>query len=122
MSAKDEDKKIELDRYDLRAAQALSQDHSELPPTGLSYLPLYLRTPYIFFDKLLIKKLKIGDRVLEIGAGSGQHTEVLVKSGADVTATDISPNSLKLLEQRIKNIYFSQELFALAMTLVLCYV
>jgi ubiquinone/menaquinone biosynthesis C-methylase UbiE len=36
-------------------------------------------------------------------AGTGLHTWALVKTGAHVIATDISPNSLKLLEQRIIN-------------------
>ena len=101
MNNKEEDKQAEFDRYDLRAVKILSQEKIAFSATGLSYLPLYLRTPYIFFDELLIKKLKPGDRVLEIGAGTGQHTEVLVKSGANVTATDISGHSLKVLQARI---------------------
>jgi len=95
------DKQAEADRYDLRAIQVLSQEKITFSSPGLSYLPLYLRTPYIFFDELLIKKIKLGDRVLEIGAGTGRHTEVLVKSGANVTATDISENSLKVLQARM---------------------
>ena len=39
--------------------------------------------------------------MLELGAGSGLHTWALVQTGAVVTATDISPNALKLLKQRI---------------------
>ena len=102
MSMEIDDKQVERDRYDQRATQILFQDRQALSQTGLSYLPDYLRTPYIYFEKCLIELLKPGIRVLEIGAGSGQHTDVLVKSGADVTATDISPNSLKLLERRIQ--------------------
>jgi len=103
MNTEKDDKQAELERYDLRASQSLSQEKFVFSPIGLSYLPIYLRAPYIFFENLLSKKLRPGVRVLEVGAGAGQHTGVLVRSGACVTATDISDNSLKLLQKRIKH-------------------
>jgi ubiquinone/menaquinone biosynthesis C-methylase UbiE len=66
-------------------------------------MPQYLRTPYIFYEKCAKKLIGSQDQVLELGAGSGLHTWALVQTGAVVTATDISPNALKLLKQRIVN-------------------
>lgn len=99
----DEDKLVELHRYDARAQSQLSasdtvQEAGELGPNAM---PPYLRTPYIFYEKCVRELIGSEDEVLELGAGSGLHTWALVQTGARVTATDISPNSLKLLEQRI---------------------
>ncbi|HEU4353956.1 MAG TPA: class I SAM-dependent methyltransferase [Actinomycetota bacterium] len=42
-----------------------------------------------------------GDRVLEVGAGAGRFTVELVQLGARVTATDISPEQLRLNEDHL---------------------
>jgi len=98
-----DDKKAEHERYDVRANEILNSVRvEELPASGSQYFPEYLRAPYEYFESLLKKQLNSDHKVLEIGAGSGQHTEVLIKSGASVTATDISDNSLKVLLKRIK--------------------
>jgi 2-polyprenyl-3-methyl-5-hydroxy-6-metoxy-1,4-benzoquinol methylase len=44
--------------------------------------------------------LKPGMRVVEVGCGTGLFTERLAKSGADITAVDISPDLLALARQR----------------------
>ena len=41
-----------------------------------------------------------GKRVLDVGAGTGEDSLVLAALGAEVTALDISPGSLRVLEQR----------------------
>ena len=101
----DKDKLIELHRYDARARSQLSA--SGTAPTngefGSNAMPPYLRTPYIFYEKCMRELIGSQDQVLELGAGSGLHTWALVQTGAQVTATDISPASLNLLAQRIVN-------------------
>jgi ubiquinone/menaquinone biosynthesis C-methylase UbiE len=42
-----------------------------------------------------------GQKVLELGAGSGRHTRILVETGALVTASDISPQALIAAERRL---------------------
>ena len=101
----DKDKLLELYRYDTRAQSQLSA-HGETPVArmfGSSAILPYLRTPYIFYEKCVSEFIRHSDQVLELGAGSGLHTWALVQTGARVIATDISPNSLKLLEQRVVN-------------------
>lgn len=109
MATKDDDKRVEHDRFDARARRELeSFSTDKMAILGSQQFPEYLREPYYFFESVLKNKLKGDHRILEIGAGSGLHTVVLVESGARVVATDISPNSLKLLEYRFmrhKNIY-----------------
>lgn len=98
-----DDKQTEHERYDVRAYEVLnSVEAEELPISGSQCFPEYLRGPYLYFESLLKKHLNVEHKVLEIGAGSGQHTEILVKSGAGVISTDISDNSLKVLQKRIQ--------------------
>ena len=101
----DEDKLVELQRYDARARSQLSTSRAgpAAGEFGSGAMPQYLRTPYIFYEKCVSELIGSHDQVLELGAGSGLHTYALVQTGAVVTATDISPNALKLLEQRIVN-------------------
>ena len=103
MTTKLDDKQIEHNRYDVRAGRELETFSAEnMSKLGAQLFAEYLRTPYLYFESVLQSQLNGEHKVLEIGAGAGQHTDILVKSGADVTATDISGNSLKLLQQRIK--------------------
>ena len=59
-----------------------------------------LGAPYSFYEFLLQKELNSQSVVLEIGSGTGEFTEVLLRSGAKVVATDISKRSLELLRSR----------------------
>lgn len=58
-----------------------------------------IRAPYLFFESLLNAHLLPTHLVLEVGAGTGAFTGVLLRSGANVFATDISPKSLQVLEE-----------------------
>lgn len=104
------DKSIERERYELRAHQQLSGiamiDDALL---GSQTMPPYLQTPYILYEKIIIKSLQAGQCVLELGAGSGLHTLALLQTGAKVTASDISAKSLTLLKQRLQNAFCNLE-------------
>jgi len=39
-------------------------------------------------------------RVLEIGAGTGQLTQALLELGADVTAVELDPDMVSILQSR----------------------
>lgn len=110
-----DDKQIEYQRYNVRANGILNSSRvEELPPSGSQYFPEYLRAPYVYFESLLEEQLNSEHKVLEIGSGLGQHTGVLVKSGASVIATDISENSLKVLQARIMHQLHSDVLVKVA--------
>ena len=52
------------------------------------------------FDRLIPFAELQGKRVLEIGCGMGYHSELLVRSGALLTAIDISETSIQATRQR----------------------
>jgi len=52
--------------------------------------------------QMLTAHLKPTDKVLEIGCGTGYFTKEIVKTGAFVTAIDISPELLNIAKEEIK--------------------
>lgn len=100
----EQDKLIERARYDTRAqSQMMGDELVTEVPLGSQAMPAYLRTPYIFYEQKIAELIRPNHRVLELGAGAGLHTRALLQTGANVTASDISPNSLSLLKQRFQN-------------------
>ncbi len=101
----DQDKLIELDRYDARAKTQLADFETIIEtPLGSQTMPLYLQSPYIYYEERIAELIRPDHLVLELGAGVGLHTRVLLYTGAQVTASDISPNSLSLLKQKLKSV------------------
>jgi ubiquinone/menaquinone biosynthesis C-methylase UbiE len=100
------DKLVELHRYDTSARSKLSTSCtvSTSSEIGSGAMPQFLRTPYIFYEKCIKDLIFCNYKVLELGAGAGLHTRALVQTGAEVTASDISPNSLSLLKQQFKSV------------------
>lgn len=92
------DKDIEKNRYENRAKLLL--DNNKLYYENK--LPKYLNAPYLEYEKAHIKHIYKRDKVLEIGAGIGTYTHSLLKTGAFVVATDISPSSLKIIKKKYK--------------------
>lgn len=90
------DKKIEYQRYNNRAKY---QSENKVY-TGLNSLCLTLRSPYLYYESLMRKFLNENHKVLEVGCGTGNHTFSLIASNANVTATDISEESLSFLSDR----------------------
>jgi len=61
----------------------------------------YMKKP----DKCIIESLSLfntGDRVLDLGCGTGRHTLPLLKHGLNVTAMDSSEECLRLLDEKFK--------------------
>jgi ubiquinone/menaquinone biosynthesis C-methylase UbiE len=49
-------------------------------------------------------KLGHGQRVLEIGCGTGYFTEMFLKYGGNILAVDLSPELLKVAVARLRNL------------------
>lgn len=103
------DKKVERNRYDDRALKLLSKGSFD-KDTGSSSYSLPIRTPYLRYEEMHIEFIDNNDNVLEIGAGTGIHTHSLLKTGAFVVATDISPNSVQIIKKKYKK--YSDKLIA----------
>lgn len=97
-----DDKQREFHRYEARAAAALCGGQGSADAgSALGAMPAYLRTPYLRYASLAAELIQPGHRVLELGSGTGAHTATLMRPGAQVVASDISPSSLALLQQRL---------------------
>jgi ubiquinone/menaquinone biosynthesis C-methylase UbiE len=104
------DKELERDRYDQHASALLNKgsatqqnSQNEMPSLCVEYLPLYLQAPYVDYlkqinDFLSSSNEKKSLKILEIGAGTGGFTATLLKTGAQVYATDISAKSLEFIK------------------------
>jgi ubiquinone/menaquinone biosynthesis C-methylase UbiE len=95
------DKSLELARYELRAKSLWLSGLKNNLKVGSLGVPLPIRAPYEAYESLICKLPGSGKYALEIGAGMGEFTEVLLKNYSHVYATDISEASLSIL----KNIY-----------------
>ncbi len=61
--------------------------------------------------KMLLSKIQNGMEVLELGCGLGYFTKELIKTGANITAIDISPDLISLAKNEINanNVCFKIE-------------
>lgn len=99
------DKETEKKRYNIRAERLIrsTNEFHKSKLLGVTSMKLYLRKPYEIYQNLINCYLNKDSKVLEIGSGIGTHSEILLKSGADVTFTDISAESLKILNTFFKS-------------------
>ncbi len=91
------DKFIERDRYNSRARLNKLSDSSLM---GSSSVSVCFAAPYLKYESIIKEKVWAGSKVLEIGAGTGEHTKVLLNTSAQIVASDISADSLKLMEKK----------------------
>ena len=99
------DKKIEKERYGSRAKVFLDNKNQKNVKVGSESIELYFSTPYKYYEKIIQDKVKPCYKVLEIGSGFGRHTKSLLQTGAEVVASDISGNSLKVLKMTYKDFF-----------------
>ncbi len=59
--------------------------------------------------KFLSSALRNGVKCLEVGCGTGLFTQDLVKSGADITAIDISADLLEHAKKKVPNVTFLEK-------------
>jgi len=98
------DKQLELERYEARARAVLSEDQEISPNNALQVLPPALRAPYICYqEQIEIHITDVKMKVLEIGAGTGMYTGMILQTGAQLLATDISESALEVLAIRMQN-------------------
>ena len=100
MFMKNRDKNIERKRYELRAKSIKSIDKPEL---GSAVMPKYLSECYKKYESIILKEVIVGSRVLELAAGTGENTKILLDTKAYVVATDLSVESLKVLKKKFGN-------------------
>ena len=88
----------EKDRYNKRAEQELLRANNDV--TFRIYHSEFVSPIFNKYYELIYSIVKPETCVLEIGAGTGTHTKILIEIGANVTAQDISEISLEVLQQK----------------------
>jgi ubiquinone/menaquinone biosynthesis C-methylase UbiE len=94
------DKELEYNRYNKSSANKIDKLEDTVMPEGSAAYPLYLSTPYLFYESILAENIRPGMKVLDLCCGDGIHSLFLARLGADVIAVDIAENSIKLAELR----------------------
>ena len=94
--------KFEASRYSDRA-RSLSVVDIQSNPTqshGLSRLPIPYRTPYIKYESLLDRYIQSDSLVMELASGTGEFTKPLISNSRRVFVSDLSTDSLVILQKR----------------------
>jgi ubiquinone/menaquinone biosynthesis C-methylase UbiE len=73
---------------------------TEKPENQASLIATLLNQPYEDYYRRVTENVTPAMKVLELGAGTGTHTGILIETGAAVTALDISPFSLNVLQEK----------------------
>jgi len=60
---------------------------------------------------VISKNIRKGDKVLDVGCGSGKHTFFLLEKRCNVTGVDISPKMLEVLKRKAEKRKYSLALF-----------
>lgn len=101
------DKIVELSRYDEKASRLLGDESDaaniQFKSDGVNEVALPYRAPYLRYQSIIQQCVNSNHSVLEIGSGIGAYTGILIRSGANVVASDISPKSLEVLRLRYES-------------------
>lgn len=91
--------------YDHRrenGAQPLSIEWFERMDSTFIHIARLFATDTEPFDRLIPYSRLTGKRVLEIGCGMGLHTELMARSGADVTSVDLTSAAVEATVTRLQ--------------------
>ena len=101
------DKDTELSRYDAKASLLLENESVEsflrFEIDGVDGVALPYRAPYIRYQEIVRQSIARNCDILEIGSGIGAYSGILIRTGANVVASDISPKSLEVLKLRYES-------------------
>jgi len=100
-NSKIRDREKEKERYSQAAInELLIVNEGRNLENGLDGIKQIHHQPYLDYYKAIKEHLNSELSVLEIAAGSGRHTKVIISSGARITALDISEVALSALKLR----------------------
>ena len=93
--------KFELEKYEnLAKKKLLALDEKKII---CEEIPLYLLQTYFDYENALIQNRTPNGLILELGSGTGNYTNLPIKTEMNLIASDVSPLSLKYLKRRYKN-------------------
>lgn len=100
--------KVKSQDFDRQLYEHMALKHSKLPINQLTKqtetdgMPILHIPPFEYFYEQIQILIHKNLSVLEIGAGMGRHSGVILKTGAILTANDISTKSLEVLKKLIQ--------------------
>ena len=100
LSSSDKDKQLEKERYEKKATLEFEGLPYKVSNNQKSALTILLNQPDEEYYRRIRESITSAMKVLELGAGTGTHTGILLETGAEITALDISPFSLKVLQKK----------------------
>ena len=100
------DKQIERVRYNAHAEQPKG-----VLQLGSDVIPAALAAPYLAYEAAIAQNVTSDDIVLELGAGQGEHSLIILRQGAQLRALDISETSLASLRQRAADFKDNLQIF-----------
>lgn len=101
------DRDIERDRYDASAQEEMSVSRLEME--GSASIEPCLRTPYIFYERMIARIGRPGMKFLELGSGTGRHSRALAANGVLLTCSDVAERALETLVVRAERVGFRAE-------------
>jgi len=78
-------------------------DRNESVKLGISGVPAIYRSPFVKYYEILSMNIMENTRVLELGCGTGIHSNILCDLSSNVTVLDVSASSLELCKINTKN-------------------
>ena len=94
----DQDRDVERERYNARAAGQLSGP--TLGPDGAEGVEPMFRRPYLLFEEWVRQHATAGTAVLDVCCGDGIHSLIAAHLGARVTVADLAENNLVVAQTR----------------------
>jgi ubiquinone/menaquinone biosynthesis C-methylase UbiE len=85
----------------MEITELLAQYYGDYDEEGRLEKRRWGQVEYITTMHYLKKYLRPGDRVLEIGAGTGRYSVTLAGEGYDVTAVELVPHNLEILRSKV---------------------
>lgn len=103
MTTDKKDLKKEIQKYsEVAKSELLEIQKNKSFNIGLEKVPELHRTPFQEYYDAIGNVIRPGARVLELGAGTGIHSFMVIELGGELTAVDISRESLDVLEIKFK--------------------
>jgi ubiquinone/menaquinone biosynthesis C-methylase UbiE len=103
MTPDNKDLEREIKKYsNVAKSEFLEMQKTESFNIGYEKVPHIHKKPFQDYYDAIAKTVRPGTKVLELGAGTGTHSFIVFELGGDLTAVDISRESLDLLSVKFQ--------------------
>ena len=89
-------------RYNSKSINELISSKEEISQFGSNSYPVYLRSPYDYFELKIKTIVKKNMKVLDLCCGNGKHSITAAKCGGKVLGLDIVESSILIAKQKAK--------------------